>query len=174
MVKSKMNPLEFFRKAGETRMKKMRSGVQKAMIPKFQSNVSSGQTGTISSSKPVGNNTFRSTVFTVNDAPPAMSNKQKEKWVQQQNAIKADRDNEMKLRTDPVYKAQTNQKAYEDALARGRDINYANPNRGAGNRSSGSGFLQLTGSGKNFAEGCVEGNDCNKRKGGSVKKKKKK
>lgn len=36
MAKTKINPLEFFRKASEERMKKMRPGGQKAMIPKYQ------------------------------------------------------------------------------------------------------------------------------------------
>ena len=42
MAKNKMNPLEFFRKAGEDRMKKMRAGGQKAMMPKYQD---AGQVG---------------------------------------------------------------------------------------------------------------------------------
>ena len=36
MAKTKMNPLEFFRKAAEDRVKKMRDGGPKTMLPKHQ------------------------------------------------------------------------------------------------------------------------------------------
>jgi len=97
---------------------------------------------------------------TEKDAPPGMTDKQKKKWVEQQNAIDDDRQREERLRTDSEYKKEEEEKRVKEARERGRKINYANPQRGAKGKSNGGGLQQKSGSGANFAEGCVKGNNC--------------
>lgn len=76
--------------------------------------------------------------ITVADAPPGMSKKQKEKWVEQQKAIQADREYQQKLKNDPDFKKAEQDKQYQERLENRGPTKYADVQRGAnGGRPSG-------------------------------------
>jgi hypothetical protein len=93
--------------------------------------------------------------------PPGMSERQKKKWQEQQDALQKEKEQREKLKNNPVAKDMEDKKRHEEALERGVDYNYykrGKPGKG-GKRQVGN---PSTGSGRGFEGGCGASGSCEK------------